>query len=463
MTVDGKPCTSSRVIEVTNPATRDLVGRAPVCDSYQLDIAMEGAVRAFSLWRNDVELRRDRLNASAEVIKANVGQLSELLTAEQGKPLREAKAEVISVAGALRYHAKLELTPVVIQDDEKALIEYHRRPIGPVAAITPWNFPLSMASLKIAPALAAGNTVVLKPSPFTPLSSLLLGELLRDTLPPGVLSVISGGTELGEQMVTHPLVRKVSLTGSIDAGKSIASAAAKDLKRLTLELGGNDPAIVLADIDVEAVAKRIFWASFTNCGQVCTAIKRVYAPDDIYDELVEALAEYARRVRVGNGSDESTQIGPLNNDLQLDRVKKLVAGAVSQGAQIAAGGSCSEGRGHFFSPTILADADDGMAVVDEEQFGPVLPVIRYGSLDDAIGRANGTHYGLGASVWGNDNEVTNQIASSLDCGTVWFNTHMASSREQPFAGTKWSGIGVENGRLGMESYTEIQVFHRSRP
>ena len=337
-----------------------------------------------------------------------------------------------------------------------------RRPVGTVAAITPWNFPLVLASWKIAPAQLAGNTMVLKPSPYTPLSTLKLGELLRDILPPGVLNIVSGGDELGKWMTSHPVPRKISFTGSVATGKHVAASAAPDLKRVTLELGGNDPAIILDDVDPGAIADKLFWGAFQNNGQVCSAIKRVYVPESLYDDVVEALAERARTVKVGDGTAEGTQLGPINNKPQFERVKELVADAVTGGARAVTGGKPMEGSGYFFEPTILADLSDGTRIVDEEQFGPALPVVAYRDLDDAVERANATHFGLSGSVWSADPERGAEVAARLECGTAWVNSHLALAPHQPFGGAKWSGIGVENGPWGYYGFTELQVIYRAK-
>jgi acyl-CoA reductase-like NAD-dependent aldehyde dehydrogenase len=341
-------------------------------------------------------------------------------------------------------------------------VEVVRRPLGVVAAITPWNFPLVLAAWKIAPALLAGNTMVLKPSPFTPLSTLKMGEILASVLPPGVLNVVSGGDELGSWMTAHPVPRKISFTGSVSTGKRVAAAAAPDLKRVTLELGGNDPAILLDDVDPATVADSVFRQAFANNGQVCSAIKRVYVPEAIYDTVVEALAEKARAAKVGDGTLADTELGPINNKPQFERVSGLVADAIAGGARAAAGGKPMDGPGYFFQPTILADVTDGVRIVDEEQFGPALPVIAYRDIDDALARANATHFGLSGSVWGADPVRAGQVAEQLECGTAWVNTHLALAPHQPFGGAKWSGIGVENGPWGYYGFTELQVVHRAK-
>jgi len=331
-----------------------------------------------------------------------------------------------------------------------------------VAAITPWNFPLTLAFWKIAPALLAGNTLVLKPSPFTPLTTLKVAELLREVVPAGVLNVVSGGDELGAWMTGHPVPRKVSFTGSIETGKKVAISAAPDLKRVTLELGGNDPAIVLDDADPAVVAKAIFAGAFNNNGQVCSAIKRVYVPESLYDQVVDGLSAQATSIKVGDGTEPDSKLGPINNAPQYERVKELVADAISHGATAATGGHAMEGPGYFFEPTILTDVTDGTRIVDEEQFGPALPVIAYRDIDDVVERANATHFGLSGSVWGTDTDRASEVAGRLECGTAWVNTHLALAPQQPFGGFKWSGVGVENGPWGLAEFSEIQVMYRSK-
>jgi acyl-CoA reductase-like NAD-dependent aldehyde dehydrogenase len=304
--------------------------------------------------------------------------------------------------------------------------------------------------------------MVLKPSPYTPLATLKMGEVLNSALPPGVLNVVSGGDSLGARMTEHPVPRKITFTGSVSTGKKVAASAAPDLKRVTLELGGNDPAIVLDDVDAGELAERLFWGAFSNSGQVCIAIKRLYVPESRYDEMVEALAATARSVTTGDGMAEGTQLGPINNRPQFERVSELVADAVHHGARAAAGGRPIDGPGYFYEPTILSDVSDGTRIVDEEQFGPALPVIAYRDVEDALARANATHFGLGGSVWSADPDRAAALAERLECGTAWVNTHAGLTPSQPFGGFKWSGMGVENGTWGLYGYTELQVLFRSR-
>lgn len=462
MTIGGDAAPTERAFDVIDPATGEAFEAAPECTREQLDAAFDAAAKAYPEWQRDEAARRDTLKRIAEVLTTSAETIAPTLTREQGRPLRHAAGELVGAAAWFQYFAELDMPREVIQDDDNAFVEVLRRPLGVVAAITPWNYPVVLAAWKIAPALLAGNTVVVKPSPFTPLSTLAVGELLRNVVPPGVFNVVSGGNELGAWMTEHPIPRKISFTGSIATGKKVAAAAAPDLKRVTLELGGNDPAIVLEDADPEAIADQIFWNAFTNSGQICSAIKRVYVHERIHDDVVDALGERARAVKMGPGMDEENELGPVNNQPQFDRVKELVADALNGNARVVAGGRAREGAGYFFEPTILADVTDGIRIVDEEQFGPALPVLSYRDVDEALERANASHFGLSGSVWGADTDRAADVAARLECGTAWVNTHLALAPHQPFGGMKWSGVGVENGPWGLLSFTEMQVIHRAK-
>ena len=459
MTINGAQAAAEATFGVINPATGDVFDEAPECTREQLDAAMQAAATAFRSWRRDEAARRALLGECSDAIKTHADELAHVLTQEQGKPLAKSAGEIAGAAKWFTYTAGLEIPVEVALDNDRVRVEVRRRPYGVVAAITPWNYPVSLAVWKIAPALLAGNTIVLKPSPFTPLATLRLGEILRDVLPAGVLNVVSGGDALGAWMTSHPAVRKISFTGSVATGKLVAAAAAPDLKRVTLELGGNDPAIVLEDVDVARTAKRLFWGAFENCGQVCSAIKRVYVPESLYEPVVAHLAEIAQSVKVGNGLDEDSQLGPINNRPQFERVQELVEDARHSGARLVTGGQRLGDRGYFYPPTIVADLPDGARLVDEEQFGPVLPVVPYTDVDDAIERANATHFGLSGSVWSSDSTRAEEVARRLDCGTAWVNQHLNVLPHAPFGGAKWSGIGVENGPWGLLGFTEIQTVN----
>ncbi|MGA9918202.1 MAG: aldehyde dehydrogenase family protein [Paraburkholderia sp.] len=463
MTIDGGDTPAASTFGVVNPATGEVFAQAPQCTREQLDDAMESATHAFVCWgASEDTVRRAALRNIADALTTAQDQLAELVTKEQGKPRGAAAFEVSETARWFRYFATLPLQSETVQDDAMGHAIVVRRPLGVIAAITPWNFPLLLLGMKLAPALLAGNTIVLKPSPYTPLSTLVAGRLIAGLLPPGVLNVVSGSDELGAWMTSHPAVRKISFTGSVATGKAVAGAASPDLKRFTLELGGNDAAIVLDDADPARVAAGLFWGAFTNNGQICAGIKRVYVPDRLHDAVVAALAERARRVRVGNGMDDGVQIGPINNRPQFERVSGLVADALAEGASAAAGGRPVDRPGYFFEPTILHGTREGMRIVDEEQFGPALPIMRYSDLDEAITRANATPYGLSGSVWSSDAERASRVAAQLDCGSAYVNTHLVVQPHLPFGGWKWSGIGIENGPWGLDAFCSLQVRYSPR-
>lgn len=458
-TSNGRDLPTASTFDVINPATGKVFAQAPAVTPEQLDEVFAAADAAYAQWRLDEDFRRDRLRAAADAVEAAAVAIAPILTAEQGKPLADARREIASAAAWLRYYAALELPREIIRDDAERFEEILRRPLGVVSAITPWNFPITLAMWKIAPALRAGNTMVMKPSPFTPLASLELGRVLRGVLPDGVFNVVTGPDPLGATMVSHKVPRKVSFTGSTATGRKVALGAADDLKRVTLELGGNDPAVILGDVDVEQVAQSLFWSAFGNNGQICLAVKRVYAHESIQPRLVEALSEIAKSVKVDEGTVEGAQLGPLNNLPQFERVKTLVEDALHHGARATAGGAPIDRDGYFFQPTILDQISDGVRVVDEEQFGPVLPVMSFRDVDDALARANNSPYGLTASVWSGDEGRAAELAPKIDAGQVSINGHGGGVLPHlPFGGHKHSGIGVENGPWGLYGFTEIQVI-----
>ncbi|MFE4534616.1 aldehyde dehydrogenase family protein [Streptomyces scopuliridis] len=454
------PGIGGRCFTVLDPATGEAVDEAPDQRPDELDAVVDRAHEAWRGWRADRVARATALRAAADAVEAAGAELAPLLTREQGKPLAESYAEIARTAARLRYFAEPAAAPRPITDGRPVRSEIRWRSLGPVAAIVPWNFPLQLASAKFAPALAAGNTMVLKPSPFTPLATRLLGSVLSTALPEGVLTIVTGREPLGARLASHPGIRHVTFTGSIPTGRAVAAGAAASLSRVTLELGGNDAAVLLEDVDVERIADRLFWAAFRNCGQVCMAVKRVYAPVRLYSQVVEALAERAKRAVVGAGLDPGTQLGPVNNAPQLARVERYTAQALADGARAVTGGHRLDRPGHFFAPTILADVPPHSPVVTEEQFGPVLPVLPYGSLDEAIEAANDTGFGLGGSVWGTDLDRAEAVADRLECGTAWINHHAELSLAQPFAGTKESGVGVAGGPWGLYGNLRPFVVHR---
>ncbi|MEU3854065.1 aldehyde dehydrogenase family protein [Streptomyces sp. NPDC029554] len=445
---------------VVDPATGEAFAEAPDQQPDELDAVVDRAHRAWHGWRADPVVRTTALRVAADAVEAACDDLARLLTREQGKPLAESYAEVARTAARLRYFADLAPRTRQIVDGRPVRSEIRWRPLGPVAAIVPWNFPLQLAAAKFAPALAAGNTVVLKPSPFTPLATQLLGSVLAAVLPEDVLIVVTGREPLGARLVSHPGIRHVTFTGSVSTGRAVAEAAAASLARVTLELGGNDAAVLLDDVDVDRIADRLFWAAFRNCGQVCMAVKRLYAPARLHAEVVEALAQRAKTVTVGPGLNPETQLGPVNNAPQLARIERVTQQALADGARAAAGGHRQDGPGYFFAPTILTDVPPGSAVVTGEQFGPVLPVLPYRSLDEAVDAANGTGFGLGGSVWGTDLDRAEAVAERLECGTAWVNHHAELSLAQPFAGVKDSGVGVAGGPWGLYGNLRPFVVHR---
>nr|BFD86684.1 aldehyde dehydrogenase family protein [Streptomyces sp. Xyl84] len=447
---------------VVDPATGEVFDEAPDQRPQELDAVVERAHRAWLGWRDEPAARATALRAAADAVEAAGAGLARLLTGEQGKPLAESSAEIARTAARLRYFAETAAEPQRIDDGRPVHSEIRWRPLGPVAAIVPWNFPLQLAAAKFAPALAAGNTMVLKPSPFTPLATRLLGSVLAEALPKDVLTIVTGREPLGARLASHPGIRHVTFTGSVPTGRAVAEGAAASLARVTLELGGNDAALLLEDVDVERIADKLFWAAFRNCGQVCMAVKRVYAPARLCTEVVEALAQRAKSVTVGPGLDPDTQLGPVNNAPQLARVEAYTGKALADGARAAAGGHRPEGPGYFFAPTILADVPPTSPVVTQEQFGPVLPVLPYRSLDEAVEAANGTGFGLGGSVWGTDLDRAEAVAGRLECGTAWINHHAELSLAQPFAGAKDSGVGVAGGPWGLYGNLRPFVVHRPR-
>ena len=461
--IDGRPAQAGRHFDVTNPADGAVFAHCPAATAADLDAAVAAARRAFPGWAAtpDAE-RKAAVNAMADIIEANAAELAELVTLEQGKPLggMGSQWEIGGAAAWTRYTASLDLPVETIQDDGAGKVTLHRKPIGVVGSITPWNFPVMIAIWHIMPAIRAGNTVVLKPSPYTPIATLRLAELLQAALPPGVLNAVAGEDEIGRAMSVHPGIDKIVFTGSTRTGKRVMASAADTLKRLTLELGGNDAAIVLPDTDLDAATEKLFWGAFINNGQTCAAIKRLYVHDSIYDEVCKRLVDYAANVKVGDGRNADSMLGTVQNRMQFDRVRTLVDAAIADGAQALCGGAPMEGEGLFYPVTILAEAKDGMAIVDEEQFGPALPIIRYSDIEDALARANDNPSGLGGSVWSGDIDKAAALASRLECGSAWINNHSMVRPDAPFGGVKQSGIGVEFGALGLAEFTTVQVIHQ---
>jgi acyl-CoA reductase-like NAD-dependent aldehyde dehydrogenase len=464
-TINGQPETSDNSFEVVNPSTAVPFAQCPEASEQQLDRAAQAAREAFAEWsRLPFMARRKCLHRFADRVRDYAEDLAVVITREQGKPLANSVREVTMTAASLEAMSNIKVKDRVLRDDGKSRVSLHFRPLGVVGAITPWNVPLGLAAHKIAQGLIAGNTMVLKPSPYTPIATLLLGELSRDIVPPGVLNILAGGNELGQKLVEHRGFDKITFTGSVATGKRVMASAAGTLKRVTLELGGNDPAIMLDDADFATMTPKIFNAAFANCGQICMAIKRIYVPDQRYEQVCNQLADMAKNYRVGDGTEADVQMGPLQNKMQYDKVLDLLEDTKRQpGVRILAGGHTLNRPGYFLAPTIVADIADDSRLVTEEQFGPIVPVLRYGQVDDAIARANDTRMGLCASVWTQDTAKGEDVAARLEAGTVWVNFHLGSEADIPFGGFKESGLGREHGVMGVESYMEPQVISVPKP
>jgi acyl-CoA reductase-like NAD-dependent aldehyde dehydrogenase len=446
-------------MDVVNPANEQVVAACPRASKAQLDQAVAAAKAAFPAWsRTPIAERKTLIGKIADVIEANAAELARLLTQEQGKPLQDATFEAYGAAAFFRYFTSLDLPVKLIQDGGGKKVEAHRRPLGVIAAITPWNFPLILMAFKVPAALLAGNTLVLKPAATTPLATLRLAALIADIVPPGVINVIADANDLGGELTAHPDVRKVSFTGSTATGKKVMAGAADALKRITLELGGNDAAIVLGDVDPKVTAGKLFQGAFQNNGQVCIAVKRVYAHESVYDAICDELAVLADAAVIGDGLEQGTQIGPLQNKMQYDKVREILEDARQHG-NIIAGGVVPDQAGYFIRPTIVRDITDGTRLVDEEQFGPVLPVIKFADAEDALLRANNTPYGLGGSIWSNDIASAYALAERMESGTVWINHHADLAPNIPFGGAKQSGLGVELGEEGLAEFTQLQVIN----
>ncbi|MGP6174242.1 aldehyde dehydrogenase family protein [Corynebacterium sp. A21] len=447
---------------ITDPATDETIGYAPAQNDMDLDAAVAKALAVQQAWADRGHEERSRLlNAAADVLDENAEALALLLSRESGKPLNgpNARLEVSQSSDWLRATAGLKTPQETLVDDGKTHATLSYEPIGVVGAIGPWNWPLMITIWQVAPSLRMGNTVVVKPSEYTPLSVLALGHILNTVLPEGVLQVVSGGREIGARISEHEDIGKIMFTGSTRTGQAIAAASSGTLKRLTLELGGNDAAIVLDDCDPKAIAEDLFWGAFINTGQTCAAIKRVYVADNIYEEVSQALAEIARNTPMGQGTDENNVLGPLQNRQQYDIVTRLVDAARDSGARILTGGDPTDGPGNFYPATIVADIDPQNVLVVEEQFGPALPIIRYRELDEAVEWANSLDVGLGASVWSADRERALDVAKRVKAGTVWINSHAVPDPRIPFGGIKQSGYGLEFGVEGLKAVAVPKVYN----
>lgn len=461
MTINGQAVTSDNTQPVYNPATRSVFAQVPDASRAQLDDTVSAARAAFKSWsKTPMEERQAALERYADLIVENAEEIMALLTREQGKPRGGAEWEVLGSADWLRATASLRLPQETVDETDERRVVTRYTPVGVVGAIVPWNFPILLAVWKIAPALMAGCTIIVKPSPYTPLCDLKIIELAQQVLPPGVLSAVSGGDDVGKWITAHPDINKIAFTGSTETGRHVMKSASETIKRVTLELGGNDPAIVLPDVDAKALAPELFWAAFQNNAQFCNATKRLYIHEDVYDEVRDALADFiAENIKVGDGADTDTDLGPIQNSMQYGKVQDYFADCHSNGYKFALGGDIDEDAAGWFVPVSLVDnPPEDSRIVREEPFGPILPLLKWSDEADVITRANDTIYGLGASVWGKDLEACERIGSQLEAGTVWLNEVHQYSPFQAFGGHKQSGLGCENSLHGLMEYTNWQTI-----
>jgi acyl-CoA reductase-like NAD-dependent aldehyde dehydrogenase len=459
--IGGQKFSAARKLSVINPATGKELATVPDVDAASLDDAVDAARKAFPAWRAlPLARRKEFLKEALTEIDRHAEELSVLLTAEQGRPLFQARWEIDLLTKRFGP-AFMQMDIPEIEQDVVEIGHIFKRytPIGVVGAITPWNLPVLISFIKTLPALLAGNTVVLKPSPFTPLTVLRISDYIRDFLPPGVLNTVTGGDELGPWMTSHPGINHISFTGSTATGKRVLASASATLKHVSLELGGNDPGIILADVDPHAIAQDLFNSMFLLSGQGCICLKRLYIHEDIYPALTNALVAVARSAKVGNGLDPDTVLGPVQNRLQYQRLQSAWEEIRKSGATILFRGEVpTNEKGFFFPVTLLDNPPEDASYVAQEIFGPIRSVFKYKTVDEAIRRANNTSYGLGASVWGKNPDELQRVARQLEAGTVWINQHLVRNPFVPASAYKNSGIGVELGEEGILEFCHIQVI-----
>ena len=456
-------------IEVVNPATEEVAGAVPSGKAADVDLAVATAARAFPEWsRTDAEKRAHILAKAADLIESHASDLAAVLTSEQGKPLAEARGEVTHLAHGVRYYAEAA-TKVTGSHQQlpsafgPAYGQVIRRPIGVCAAITPYNFPLTLLGTKVAPALAMGNTVVAKPAATTPLATLEVARLFAEAgVPDGVLNVVTGrGSEIGDALVGHPDVRRVAFTGSTEVGRHVAGIAAPQMKRLSLELGGSDPVIVCEDADVDAAVKAVIIGRYWNAGQACLGCKRVFIHESVYDDFVGQLVDRVARYEPGDGTVKAEKpklrMGPIHTRAGRDELLAQLDDGAAKGGKVLIGGGTGGGdKGWFLEPAVVENPADDSRLMREEVFGPVLPVVRYSDFDDAISKANDTPYGLGSSIWTHDVRKIHRAAQDIDAGMTWVNQIHYGYDELPFGGLKDSGFGKEHGLEAMDSYVELK-------
>ncbi|PYE14106.1 aldehyde dehydrogenase family protein [Paraburkholderia silvatlantica] len=456
LSIAGKLVESRDTFDVINPATGEVLAKAPAATAEQLDAAIAAAKAAFKGWSAlGYDGRQKYLNAYAEALQAHRDELARLLTQEQGKPLKSmAEPEVDQAISWIRQIAERRILVEIVEETDEHFVELHHTPLGVIGAITPWNFPVLLALWKVAPALITGNTMVIKPSPFTPLSTLRFGQIAQSILPPGVLSIVSGGNELGPQLTHHPDIAKISFTGSTETGKHVLRAAAGTVKRVTLELGGNDAAIVLPDADYRSIIPQLFWGAIGNSGQWCVGIKRLYVHRSFHKDFVQAFISYARQQKLGNGLDHEVTVGPVQNRMQFEKIKALLDDIKASDQKIVLGGDIDESLpGYFIPVTVVDNPPENSRIVQEEQFGPIVPIIAYDDVEDVIARANDSPFGLGGSVWGRDTKAAVAVARRLETGMVWVNEIHTQGVDIPFGGHKQSGLGTEHGFEGRLLFT----------
>jgi len=468
MVIDGKPATarSGKTVEIHDPATGELVDRVPMAGVEETREAIDAADAAFRGWADMLPSKRSQiLMKGAALARQHLDEVATLLTREQGKPLRDSKIEAERFVENIEFYATLSASGAIRGKHVQLSVPgafglVVRRPLGVCGAIIPWNFPLTLLANKIAPALAVGNTVVAKPASTTPLSTIRLVELMNEGgLPPGVLNVVVGpGAVVGQELIKHPKVRKIGFTGETQTGKQVMAEAASELKHVTLELGGSDPAIVCDEADLESASKAIAIGRFFNAGQACLAVKRVFVFESVADQLIEKLVARAKKLKVAPGSDPASQMGPMHTASGRETIERQLKEALDRGARLVAGGNRIKGeafdRGYFFEPTVITDVPEGARVWTEETFGPLLPIARVSGLDEAIERANASEFGLGSSIFTRDLKKAQVGIDRLDAGYTWVNSIQVAYDELPFGGTKHSGFGKEHGVEVLDFYSE---------